>query len=104
MDGMQTPDALCADPHPVDFLTSSSEHMIYYNAKPFATSQLYVKEVLVGGVDEVSKLAEDGDLINSLANAAGVAPSKSKNTAGAVGGGKSVEERCKDIMKRCVRV
>ncbi|CBJ49167.1 glutaredoxin [Ectocarpus siliculosus] len=69
---------------------------VYSNWPTFP--QLYVKGVLVGGVDEVSKLAEDGDLKNSLANAAGVKPSK--NTAGAVGGGKSVEERCKDIMRR----
>ncbi|CAB1105138.1 unnamed protein product [Ectocarpus sp. CCAP 1310/34] len=68
---------------------------VYSNWPTFP--QLYVKEVLVGGVDEVSKLAEDGDLKNSLANAAGVEPSK--NTVGAVGGPKSVEERCKDIIK-----
>ncbi|CAM9177426.1 unnamed protein product [Ectocarpus sp. 13 AM-2016] len=67
---------------------------VYSNWPTFP--QLYVKGVLVGGVDEVSKLAEDGDLKNSLANAAGVEP---RNTAGAVGGGKSVEERCKDLMK-----
>lgn len=66
--------------------------------------QLYVKEVLLGGVDQVSKLAEEGNLKGQLAQAAGVdaGANGSNTTAAAAGGGKSVQERCKELIKRCV--
>lgn len=67
-------------------------------------SQLYVKEVLVGGVDQVSKLAEEGDLKGQLAEAAGVGASANGSTTTAAGGGKSVRDRCKEIIKRCAHV
>lgn len=60
--------------------------------------QLYVKGVLVGGVDDVAKLAEDGDLKANLAAAAGVDVSKA--TAAAADGAKSVQDRCKKLLAR----
>lgn len=57
----------------------------------------------MGGVDDVSKLAEGGDLKAQLAQAAGVDTSANgnKTTGAAAGGGKSVQDRCKELMKRC---
>jgi len=51
----------------------------------------------VGGVDDVSRLAEEGDLKSQLARAGGTRSASS--AAGA--GGKSVQDRCKDLIKRC---
>ena len=63
--------------------------------------QLYVKEVLVGGVDQVSKLAEEGDLKGELAQAAGIgASANGSETTAAAGVGKSVQDRCKELIKR----
>lgn len=66
--------------------------------------QLYAKEVLVGGVDDVFKLAEQGDLKAQLALAVGVDTSARKTpaAAAAAGDGKSVQERCKELIKRSV--
>lgn len=58
----------------------------------------------MGGVDQVSKLAEEGDLKGELAQAAGVGASandSSSTTAATAGGGKSVQDRCKELIKRC---
>ena len=62
-----------------------------------AAIQLYVKGVLVGGVDDVAKLAEDGDLKAQLAVAAGVV---GKATAAVTDGPKSVQDRCKKLLAR----
>ncbi|CAM9129107.1 unnamed protein product [Laminaria digitata] len=58
--------------------------------------QLYVKGVLVGGVDDAAKLAEGGDLKAQLAVAAGVDVGKA--TAAAADGSKSVQDRCKKLL------
>lgn len=63
-------------------------------------TQLYVKEVLVGGVDDMAKLAEEGDLKAKLALAAGVHAGANGSTT-ATGAGKSVQDRCKELIKRC---
>lgn len=59
--------------------------------------QLYVKEVLVGGVDETVRLAEKGDLKTQLALAVGV---DSTATAPAASGIKPVQDRCKELLAR----
>lgn len=67
-------------------------------------AQLYVKEGLVGGVDDVSRLAEEGDLKSQLARAGGVDASANATrsaSSAAGGGGKSVQDRCKELIKRC---
>lgn len=69
----------------------------------FVDAQLYVKEVLVGGVDNVSKLAEQGDLKAQLALAVGVGNSARKTPPpAAAAGGVSVQDRCKELIKRSV--
>lgn len=55
----------------------------------------------MGGVDDVSKLAEQGDLKAQLPLAVGVDTSARKTPA-AVAGGKSVQDRCKELVKRSV--
>lgn len=67
---------------------------IYSNWPTFP--QLYVKGVLVGGVDDAAKLAEGGDLKAQLAVAAGVDVSKA--AAAAADGTKSVQDRCKKLL------
>eukprot|EP00904_Undaria_pinnatifida_P001553 jgi/Undpi1/11399/HiC_scaffold_30.g13696.m1 len=58
--------------------------------------QLYVKGVLLGGVDNLTKLAENGDLKAQLQVAAGV--DVSKVAADAADGTKSVQDRCKKLL------
>eukprot|EP00903_Cladosiphon_okamuranus_P009420 g8984.t1 len=70
---------------------------VYSNWPTFP--QLYVKEVLVGGVDQVSELAQEGDLKGQLAQAAGVGASAKGSSSTAAGGGKSVQDRCKELIK-----
>lgn len=53
--------------------------------------------MLVGGVDDTAKLAEDGDLKTKLALYAGVDPSKK---APADVDKKSVQDRCKRLIAR----
>lgn len=55
----------------------------------------------MGGVDDVSKLAEGGDLKAQLALAAGVDARANASKPAAAGGGKSVQDRCKELIKRC---
>ncbi|CAM9108138.1 unnamed protein product [Ascophyllum nodosum] len=59
--------------------------------------QLYVKGALVGGVDEIAKLAEGGDLKSQLAARAGVDAAQSSPSA-AAGGVNSLQERCKKLV------
>lgn len=59
-----------------------------------------MKGVLVGGVDGVCKLAEEGDLKAQLAGAAGVEASARAGAGAGADGGKSVQERCKELVKR----
>ncbi|CAN0317714.1 unnamed protein product, partial [Hapterophycus canaliculatus] len=62
--------------------------------------------VLVGGVDDVCKLAEEGSLKAQLAAAAGmrasagVGPStgEADAAAAAAAGGKSTQDRCKELV------
>lgn len=64
--------------------------------------QLYVKAVLVGGVDATVKLAERGELKTQLSELGGF--DRMRETApAAAGGSKSVRDRCKELIKRCVR-
>lgn len=67
-------------------------------ARLLLSVQLYVKGVLVGGVDDAAKLAEGGDLKAQLAVAAGVDVSKA--AAAAADGTKSVQDRCKKLLAR----
>ena len=62
-------------------------------------AQLYVKGALVGGVDEIAKLAEGGDLKSQLAARAGVDAAQSSPSA-AAGGVNSLQERCKKLVAR----
>lgn len=65
-----------------------------------------MKGVLVGGVDDVCKLAEEGNLKEQLAVAAGVGASAGasattgQKAAAAPAGGKSIQDRCKELVKR----
>lgn len=57
-----------------------------------------MKGVLLGGVDNLTKLAENGDLKAQLQVAAGV--DVSKVAADAADGTKSVQDRCKKLLAR----
>ncbi|CAM9742590.1 unnamed protein product [Scytosiphon promiscuus] len=77
---------------------------VYSNWPTFP--QLYVKGVLVGGVDDVCALAEEGNLKAQLAVAGGVGVSAGvranvgeNTTAAGDAGGKSVQDRCKELVK-----
>lgn len=59
--------------------------------------QLYVKEVLLGGVDAVVELAGKGDLKTQLARSAGVSGHRTGSAGAAV---KSVQDRCKELVGR----
>lgn len=63
------------------------------------TVQLYVKGVLVGGVDDVVKLAEGGDLKAQLSTVGGYGGKR--QMAPATGAWqKSVRDRCKELIAR----
>lgn len=60
--------------------------------------QLYANGVLVGGVDELVELAEDGALKAQLMSKAGFRPGQPSSSA--TSETKSVKERCKEIVER----
>ncbi|CAN0062854.1 unnamed protein product [Sphacelaria rigidula] len=69
---------------------------VYSNHPTFP--QLYVKGVLVGGVDAVEDLLVGGDLKAKLASLGGVGPASA--VTGAAGAGiTSVTDRCKELIK-----